>query len=126
MVPFDFPGESSPNGYSNVVSIGPGSRLVWTSGQVATGPDGVVPAGWEEQTRQVFRNLGTALETAGASWEHVVKLTFYVVGTDELPTVRAVRDEFVNVAAPPTSTLVRVAGLFRPEFLIEVEAVAAV
>jgi enamine deaminase RidA (YjgF/YER057c/UK114 family) len=125
MVPFDFPGERSPNGYSNVVTIDSGARLVWTSGQVAAGPDGVVPSGWEEQTRQVFRNLGTALETAGASWEHVVKLTFYVVGTDELPVVRAVRDEFVNVAAPPTSTLVRVAGLLRPEFLLEVEAVAA-
>jgi enamine deaminase RidA (YjgF/YER057c/UK114 family) len=126
MVPFDFPGETSPNGYSNVVTIAPGSRLIWTSGQVAAGPDGVVPTGWEEQTRQVFRNLGTALATAGATWADVVKLTFYVVDTDELPAVRAVRDEFVNVAAPPTSTLVKVAGLFRPEFLIEVEAVAAV
>jgi enamine deaminase RidA (YjgF/YER057c/UK114 family) len=126
MVPFDFPGEASPNGYSNVVTIAPGSRLIWTSGQVAVGPDGVVPTGWEEQSRQVFRNLGAALETAGATWADVVKLTFYVVGTDELPLVRAVRDEFVNVAAPPTSTLVQVAGLFRPEFLIEVEAVAAV
>ncbi|BCY12329.1 RidA family protein [Actinoplanes sp. L3-i22] len=125
MVPFDFPGEQSPNGYSNVVTINSGSRLVWTSGQVAAGPDGVVPSGWAEQTRQVFRNLGTALETAGATWADVVKLTFYVVDTDELPTVRAVRDEFVNVAAPPTSTLIKVAGLFRPEFLIEVEAVAA-
>jgi enamine deaminase RidA (YjgF/YER057c/UK114 family) len=108
------------------VTIAPGSRLIWTSGQVAVGPDGVVPTGWEEQSRQVFRNLGAALETAGATWADVVKLTFYVVGTDELPLVRAVRDEFVNVAAPPTSTLVQVAGLFRPEFLIEVEAVAAV
>ncbi|KUL37583.1 enamine deaminase RidA [Actinoplanes awajinensis subsp. mycoplanecinus] len=125
MVPFDFPGEPSPNGYSNVVTIGAGSRLVWTSGQVAAGPDGTIPTGWAEQTRQVFRNLGTALESAGATWPDVVKLTFYVVGTDELPTVRAVRDEFVTVTSPPTSTLIRVAGLARPEFLIEVEAVAA-
>jgi enamine deaminase RidA (YjgF/YER057c/UK114 family) len=125
MVPFDFPGEPSPNGYSNVVTIEPGSRLVWTSGQVPVGPDGAVPAGWEEQTRQVFRNLGTVLESSGATWADVVKLTFYVVDAEELPTVRAVRDEFVTVAAPPTSTLIRVAGLVRPEFLIEVEAVAA-
>ncbi|BCJ40251.1 enamine deaminase RidA [Actinoplanes ianthinogenes] len=126
MVPFDFPGEPTPNGYSNVVTIHEGSRLIWTSGQVAAGPDGVVPDGWTEQTRQVFRNLEAALAQAGAGWADVVKLTFYVVDTDELPTVRAVRDEFVNVAAPPTSTLIRVAGLFRPEFLIEVEAVAAI
>ncbi|WIM93704.1 RidA family protein [Actinoplanes oblitus] len=126
MVPFDFPGEPTPNGYSNVVTIHEGSRLIWTSGQVAAGPDGTVPEGWEAQTRQVFRNLGAALAQAGAGWADVVKLTFYVVDTDELPVVRAVRDEFVNVAAPPTSTLIRVAGLFRPEFLIEVEAVAAI
>lgn len=125
MVPFEFPGERQPNGYSNVVTIDSGARLVWTSGQVAAGPDGVVPSGWAEQTRLVFRNLEAALKAAGATWSDVVKLTFYVVDTDELPTVRAVRDEFVNVAAPPTSTLVKVAGLFRPEFLIEVEAVAA-
>ncbi|GIF14047.1 RidA family protein [Actinoplanes teichomyceticus] len=126
MVPFDFPGPPSPNGYSNVVTIDSGSRLVWTSGQVAAGPDGVVPRGWAEQTRQVFRNLGAALETAGATWADVVKLTFYVVDTAELPTVRAVRDEFVNLAAPPTSSLIRVAGLLSPEFLIEVEAVAVI
>ncbi|GAA4586225.1 RidA family protein [Actinoplanes octamycinicus] len=108
------------------MTIHEGSRLIWTSGQVAAGPDGAVPDGWEAQTRQVFRNLGAALAQAGAAWADVVKLTFYVVDTDELPVVRAVRDEFVNVAAPPTSTLIRVAGLFRPEFLIEVEAVAAI
>ncbi|WP_436530364.1 RidA family protein [Actinoplanes sp. HUAS TT8] len=108
------------------MTIDSGDRLVWTSGQVGSGPDGVVPSGWEEQTRQVFRNLESALDSAGAAWADVVKLTFYVVDTDELPTVRAVRDEFVNVAAPPTSTLIRVAGLVRPEFLIEVEAVAAI
>lgn len=125
MVPFEFPGERSPNGYSNVVTIDSGARLVWTSGQVAAEPDGTIPSGWAEQTRLVFRNLEAALKSAGATWEHVVKLTIYVVDTDELPTVRAVRDEFVNVAAPPTSTLVVVAGLVRPEFLIEVEAVAA-
>ena len=42
----------------------------------------------------------------------------------ELATIRAVRDEFVNTASPPTSSLVQVAGLFRPDVLIEVEAVA--
>jgi enamine deaminase RidA (YjgF/YER057c/UK114 family) len=39
---------------------------------------------------------------------------------------RAVRDEYVNTSAPPTSSLVQVAGLFRPDLLIEVEAVASI
>jgi enamine deaminase RidA (YjgF/YER057c/UK114 family) len=117
-----------PTGYSHVASVPPGSRLVWTSGQVPVAPDGTLaPAGdWAAQARQVMQNIGAALAAAGATWEDVFKLTFYVVDTTELSTVRAVRDEFVNTARPPASTLVKVAGLIRPEFLIEVEAVAAI
>jgi enamine deaminase RidA (YjgF/YER057c/UK114 family) len=99
-----------------------------TAGQVPLGPDGtLVGAGdWEAQTRQVMENLGAALEAGGASWDDVFKLTIFVVDTSELPTIRAVRDEFVNTERPPASTLVQVAGLFRPDVLIEIEAVAAV
>jgi enamine deaminase RidA (YjgF/YER057c/UK114 family) len=111
-------------GYSHVVTI-PAGRLVWTSGQVGMTADGTVAEGWEAQTRLAFENLGRALAAAGARWEDVVKLTYFVVSTDALATVRSVRDEFVNTAAPPTSSLVRVAGLFRPDVLVEVEAVAA-
>ncbi|MFC4062283.1 RidA family protein [Planomonospora corallina] len=116
------------NGYSHVASVPPGSRLVWTSGQVPIDADGTpAPAGdWEAQTRLAMRNVGTALEAAGATWGDVFKLTIYVVDTSALPVVRAVRDEFVDTERPPTSSLVQVAGLFRPDILIEVEAVAAV
>ena len=115
----------SPPGYSHVVSI-PSGRLVWTSGQVAMDAEGsVIAAGsWENQARAVFANLTTALEAAGAGWADVVKLTFYVVDASELVTIRAVRDEFVDRDRPPTSTLVQVAGLFHPDLLLEVEAVA--
>jgi len=117
-----------PNGYSHVATIGPGCRLVWTSGQVPIAADGTpAPAGdWEAQTRQAMHNVGAALAAAGATWDDVVKLTFYVVDTSALAIVRAVRDEFINVERPPTSSLVQVAGLFRPDLLIEIEAVAAV
>lgn len=114
----------APLGYSHVVSF-PSGRLVWTSGQVGMTADGEVPGGWEAQTRLAFENVGRALAAGGAGWGDVVKLTYYVVATDELPVVRRVRDEFVDTAAPPTSSLVQVAGLFRPDLLVEVEAVAA-
>jgi enamine deaminase RidA (YjgF/YER057c/UK114 family) len=113
-----------PAGYSHVVTTPPG-RLVWTSGQVGMAADGSVPDGWEAQTRLTFENIGRALAAAGAGWDDVVKLTYFVVATDDLLTIRAVRDEFVNTDAPPASSLVRVAGLFRPDVLIEVEAIAA-
>jgi enamine deaminase RidA (YjgF/YER057c/UK114 family) len=83
-----------------------------------------VPSGWEAQTRLVFEKVGAAVAAAGAGWSDVVKLTLFVVDVAELATVRAVRDEFVDAQRPPTSSLVRVAGLVRPDLLIEVEAVA--
>ncbi|HEY9352880.1 MAG TPA: RidA family protein, partial [Nocardioides sp.] len=99
---------------------------VVTSGQVGVTDEGAVAHGWEAQTRQTFVNLGVALAAAGASWADVVKLTYFVVSTTELPLIRAVRDEFVDLANPPASSLVQVAGLFRPDVLIEVEATAAI
>jgi enamine deaminase RidA (YjgF/YER057c/UK114 family) len=118
-------GLATPAGYSHVVSI-PAGRLVWTAGQVPLDADrNIVAAGdWEGQTRRVFENLSLALRAAGAGWVDVVKLTLFVVDVSELETIRAVRDEFVNATSPPTSTLVRVAGLFHLDVLIEVEAVA--
>jgi enamine deaminase RidA (YjgF/YER057c/UK114 family) len=118
----------APMGYSHVVSIPAGSRLVWTAGQVPIDADGVAaPAGdWEAQARLVFENLGHALTAGGAAWSDVVKLTIFVVDTAGLPTIRSVRDEYVDTSRPPTSTLIQVAALFRPDILLEVEAVAAV
>lgn len=114
-----------PPGYSHVVSARP-ARVVWTSGQVAMNADGTVapPGDWEAQTRLCFENVGRALEAAGAAWSDVVKLTYFVVDVTALPTIRAVRDEFVDAERPPASSLVQVAGLVRPDLLIEVEAVA--
>jgi enamine deaminase RidA (YjgF/YER057c/UK114 family) len=116
-------GLPAPAGYSHVVGLPPG-RLVWTSGQVGLDADGVAPAGWEAQTRLAFNNLGRALQAAGAGFGDVVKLSYFVTGVEELATVRAVRDEYVDTTRPPTSSLVQVAGLFRPDLLVEVEAVA--
>jgi len=114
---------AAPAGYSHVVSI-PSGRLVWTSGQVPMDAVRNIPAGWEAQTRLAFGNVDRALRAAGADWADVVKLTIFAVDVAELETIRAVRDEFVDTAKPPTSSLVQVAGLVHPDWLIEVEAVA--
>ena len=116
------------DGYHHVAGIAPGSRLVWTSGQLPLDAEGKAPRidDWEGQTRQVMHNVGVALEAAGAAWSDVFKLTIFVVDNAELATVRAIRDEFVNIDNPPTSSLVQVAGLLDPAFLVAIEAVAAV
>ncbi|MFC4063955.1 RidA family protein [Actinoplanes subglobosus] len=126
MAIIDFPGPPAPNGYSHTVVVAPGSRLVYISGQVPIDAHGKVPEGWAEQTRLTFRNVEAALAAGGAGWGDVIKLTYFVTGTDELPAIRSIRDEFVDTARPPASSLVQVAGLFRPDLLIEIEAVAAV
>jgi len=114
-------------GYSHVAAVPAGSRLVFVSGQIAADADGtiVAPADWEAQTRQVFRNLERALAAEDATWSDVIKLTYFVTDTAEMAAIRSVRDEFVDTATPPASSLFRVAGLVHPDLLIEIEAVAA-
>ncbi|WBB57757.1 RidA family protein [Streptomyces sp. WMMC500] len=120
--------EGSPpvNGYSHAVTFT--GTMVAVSGQVpldaAGSPVGEDDA--EAQVRQVFANLTRALEAAGSGLEHVVKLTVYLTDLADLPAFRRVRDELQNPALPPASSLVQVAGLVRPEFRVEVDALAVV
>ena len=113
----------APAGYSHVVTI-PAGKLAWTAGQVPMTRERMVPEGWEAQARLAFENTGRALRAAGAAWSDVVKLTISVTDLSEVATIRRVRDEFVDTAAPPTSSLVQVAALFDSDVLLEVEAVA--
>jgi reactive intermediate/imine deaminase len=115
----------TPFGYSHVVDT-PASRLVYISGQVALdAEDQLVGQGdLSTQTRQVFENLTTALNAAGASWKDVVKLTYYVLDVSEVASIRAIRDDYVDTEHRPASTLVEVSGLARDDLLIEIDAVA--
>jgi enamine deaminase RidA (YjgF/YER057c/UK114 family) len=115
----------TPPGYSQLVIASGGSTL-YIAGQVALDREGklVGPGDFAAQTAQVFRNLVAALEAGGATTRHLVKLNTFVTDLSALPEFRRVRDQFLDPAHPPTSTLVQVTRLFRPEFLIEIEAIA--
>jgi 2-iminobutanoate/2-iminopropanoate deaminase len=78
------------------------------------------------QAQPTFENLKAALQASGASFDNVVKLNGYFVDMTQLPVFRELRDKYINKSAPPASTAVSVAGLFREGFLVEVEAVAVV
>ena len=114
-----------PFGYSHVVDS-PATRIVYISGQVPLDADGqlVGEGDFAAQTRQVFENLSRALEAAAASWSDVVKLEYFLRDVGEITSVRAIRDDYVDTERPPASTLVEVSGLFRPDVLIEIQAVA--
>ncbi|WP_398980653.1 RidA family protein [Streptomyces sp. I05A-00742] len=119
-------GVAPAGGYSHVVT-GTG-RLVAISGQVALDADGQVVGAGDigAQTRQVFENLRRCLVAAGATFDDVVKLTYFLTDVAHLPVIRGVRDEFVDAGRLPASSAVQVVALFRPELLIEVEAFAVV
>ena len=114
------------NGYSHAVAFQ--GRLVAVSGQVPLDADGrlVGRGDPEAQARQVFANLEAALAAAGATMDHVVKLTVFLTDMADLAAFRKARDEFIRADTPPASSLVRVSGLVNPEFRIEVEALAAI
>lgn len=115
----------SPRGYSHAAKVTEGKPM-FIAGQVALDKSGNL-AGKDDlaaQTEQVFQNLKAILEAAGGSFRDVVKLNVYVVDISGLPAYRDVRDRFVDMKNPPTSTAVQVSALFHPEFLIEIEAVA--
>jgi enamine deaminase RidA (YjgF/YER057c/UK114 family) len=103
-------------------------RPVYVSGQVALDPSGALVGEGDlrAQARQVFENLRVALEAVGAGFDQVVKLNLYLLDAAQLPVVREVRDQYVDVRQPPASTAVEVRRLAREEFLIEVEAVAVI
>jgi enamine deaminase RidA (YjgF/YER057c/UK114 family) len=114
-------------GYSHGVTVS-GGHTTWTAGQVAINAEGDLVGEGDiiAQTRQVFRNIEAVLGDAGAAWHDVVKLTYFVTDVSRLEEIRSVRNEFVDPDRLPASTLVQVAALVRPEFLIEVEAVVVV
>ncbi|MFF5228279.1 RidA family protein [Dactylosporangium sp. NPDC000521] len=112
------------NGYSHAVRFS--GALVAVSGQVPMDSAGhLVGAGDPEaQIRQVFTNLAAALAAAGSGLDRVVKLTVYLTDLADLPAFRTVRDEFLDPAAPPASSLVQVTALVHPEFRVEIDALA--
>lgn len=115
-------------GYSHYGKFG---RIVWIAGQVSLDAQGV-PVGvgdFKAQLEQVFANLDTAVREAGGSFHDVVKLNYFCVAdvpSSELAHVAPIRDRYANVEAPPISTFVFVTRLVRPEWLVEVEAVAVI
>jgi 2-iminobutanoate/2-iminopropanoate deaminase len=114
-------------GYSQVARV-LGGTLVFVAGQVALDKSGNLTGkgDFQAQTEQVFENLKAALQAAGGRLDDVIKLNIYFLDGSHLVKFREVRDRYINPANPPTSTAIQVAGLFRPEFLVEIEAVAVV
>ena len=121
------PALSTPTGYTHIVEVTGPNRTIYISGQIAYDKEGkVVGAGdMQAQAEQVFKNLETALTAAGAKFSDVVKMNSYITDMSKVQAVRDVRARYFKDATP-ASTFVQVAGLVRPELLLEIEVIAVV
>jgi enamine deaminase RidA (YjgF/YER057c/UK114 family) len=120
-------GVSTPTGYTHVVASQSG-RTIYISGQIALNAKGEVvgEADLGAQAMQAFENLKACLASVGATFENVVKMNTYIVNYTPAvrPALQAARERYLPAKNPPASTLIGVQALARPEFMIEVEAVA--
>ena len=116
--------------FSHGIVIEGAARLVFLAGQVAWdrhGPDRQLvgvgdPAA---QARQVFENIRTLLRQAGGDLEHVVEMTVYATSTELMAPAGRVAQEYFD-DPPPAQSFIVVKALARPEFLVEIRAIAAI
>ncbi len=110
--------------YSHGITAPAGVRLVFTSGQLGAKPDGEIPESVEEQAVLCFENIAAILAADGMTLNDVVRFNAYVTDRAYFPIYGAVRARFVPGDAF-ASTLLIVSGFTKPEFKIEIEAIAA-
>jgi enamine deaminase RidA (YjgF/YER057c/UK114 family) len=115
--------------FSQVVTAS-GTKTIYISGQVSIDENGALIGQGDlgAQTAQAMRNLGLALAAAGATFADVVKITTFVVNyaPEQRAVISKARSPFFAGGEPPASTLLGVAALAVPEWLIEIEAVAVI
>jgi 2-iminobutanoate/2-iminopropanoate deaminase len=109
--------------YTQGLEVSTGSRLLFVSGQIPVRADGSVPTDFEGQCQVVWDNLLAVLASAGMGPEHVVKVTTYLTSRDQAEINGRVRRERLRGARPALTVVI--ARTFAPEWLLEIEAIAA-
>jgi enamine deaminase RidA (YjgF/YER057c/UK114 family) len=115
--------------FTNVVVVSGAARTIYIGGQDAVDASGNIVGIGDigAQTEQVLKNIQAALTAAGAGLEHVIKWNLYVVQGQPLqPGFEAAMRAWGGRPNPPVITMAFVSGLARPEFLLEMDAIAVV
>ncbi len=108
--------------YTHTMRVPPDAQWLVIAGQLGVDPEGRVLEGFGRQTEQILENILACLAANDMTKEDLVKLTFYSTVPDCAEDLRAARRKVMGEAVRPTVTLLIVAGLAAPEFLVEVEA----
>ena len=119
------PGIAHPTGYSHAALVIGETRRLLISGQIGKAPDGTLAATGEAQIAQTLANIRTILDAHGMRPADVVRTTVFLTDRALLGPLRTARDAFFSGHAP-VSTLLFVAGLADPAFVVEIEAEAVV
>jgi enamine deaminase RidA (YjgF/YER057c/UK114 family) len=114
----------APTGYTHAIQITGDYRRLIISGQVGIAPDGTIPDNAEGQIAQAFANLRAVLAANGMTLANVVKTTAFLIDRELLASYRQARGAVFGDEAPPASTLLFVAGLADPNWMVEIEAEA--
>ena len=110
--------------YAHAARVEGAAKRLVISGQVGIAPDGTVVQGARAQMDQALANMKAILAAEGMSFQDLVKMTVFLTDTAQIPAWREARAAAME-GAVSASTLLVVAGLASPDFLIEVEAEAA-
>lgn len=110
--------------YSHGMVVPAGQKIVFCSGQLGIGADKTLPPDCAGQARICFDNIAAILAEAGMTLANIVRINAYVTGREHLPDYMAVRNALFSEPYP-ASTLMIVGGFARPEFVVEIEAIAA-
>ena len=100
------------------------SRLLHVSGQVGTAPDGTVPEDVAAQIECVWGNIEAVLADANMTTANIVRTITYMLDADYVPLLAAARRQHLGADHKAASTTIVVAGLVRPEWKVEIDAVA--
>ncbi len=111
--------------YAHAIEVPESAKTMFIAGQVGIDIDGNVPADFAAQADLAWQNLMAILAFNGMRMKDVVKITHFLTDAANIPAYNEVRAKYLGEERP-ASTLLIVAGLARPDLLVEVEMVAAI
>lgn len=110
--------------YSNGIEVPANARWLYTAGLVGVDKDGKSIAGFENQAEAIWQGLVAILTSADMTVQDIVKMNAFVVHGEDMRSYGAIRKKYLG-EHKPASTMITVPALLSPDYLLEVEIIAA-